>query len=108
MCPKCRRTPLFVKPFDLSNPLKMHKSCSHCRQNFEPEPGFYYGAMFISYAISVFLFLPTALLLVFYFKWTFGAAMGFVVFLVIVTFMRVLRISRSLYIHIMVAYNPPS
>ncbi|MEQ9288746.1 MAG: DUF983 domain-containing protein [Cyclobacteriaceae bacterium] len=31
----------------------MKKNCEVCNLNFEPEPGFYYGAMFISYAVSV-------------------------------------------------------
>ncbi|MFT7032909.1 MAG: hypothetical protein ACJA2S_001410 [Cyclobacteriaceae bacterium] len=31
----------------------MYKKCTVCNLTFEPEPGFYYGAMFISYAISM-------------------------------------------------------
>lgn len=31
----------------------MHKECPVCKANFEPEPGFYYGAMYISYALNV-------------------------------------------------------
>ena len=34
----------------------MNSTCSFCEANFEPEPGFYYGAMFVSYALSVVLF----------------------------------------------------
>ena len=30
-----------------------HSVCPVCQANFEPEPGFYFGAMFISYAFSV-------------------------------------------------------
>ncbi|MFT7161544.1 MAG: hypothetical protein ACI9GZ_002729, partial [Bacteroidia bacterium] len=30
-----------------------YKKCTVCNLTFEPEPGFYYGAMFISYAISM-------------------------------------------------------
>ena len=82
----------------------MHEKCSHCNQNFEPEPGYYYGAMFISYAISVILLLPMTLLLVFYFEWSFNAAMGLVVFLTLVLFLKILRLSRSIWIHIMVPF----
>ena len=31
----------------------MNESCPVCHQHFEPEPGFYWGAMYISYAFSV-------------------------------------------------------
>lgn len=31
----------------------MHKTCPKCGQDFMPEPGFYFGAMYFSYAINV-------------------------------------------------------
>lgn len=31
----------------------MEKTCSSCGQNLEPEPSFYTGAMYVSYAFSV-------------------------------------------------------
>jgi len=42
------------------NPAKfsvMNKNCSYCGQSFEPEPGYYFGAMFISYGINTALFI---------------------------------------------------
>lgn len=53
-CPRCRqgdmyRTPLFQKWYD----RKMNDACDVCTQSFEPEPGFYFGAMFVSYGFSV-------------------------------------------------------
>lgn len=105
-CPRCRRAPLFVKPFDISNPLDMYHKCAHCEQRFEPEPGYYFGAMFISYLLSSFILLPLALLLTFYFKWSVNGTMVFIIFLGAIMFLKILRISRSLWIHIMVTYRP--
>jgi hypothetical protein len=34
----------------------MHVHCPHCGVALEPEPGFYFGAMFVSYAINVAIF----------------------------------------------------
>ncbi len=31
----------------------MHRTCPKCGQDFMPEPGFYFGAMYFSYAINV-------------------------------------------------------
>ena len=31
----------------------MNKTCPHCGVRLEPEPGFYQGAMYVSYAITV-------------------------------------------------------
>lgn len=53
-CPRCHQGPLFSAP--VSNLLRfseMPSECPACHQTYEPEPGFYYGAMYISYAFSV-------------------------------------------------------
>lgn len=36
---------------------KMHKNCPKCGFQFEVEPGVFYGAMYISYAFSMAIFL---------------------------------------------------
>lgn len=58
-CPKCRKGKLF-KPIRWGRPssfFEMKKNCENCSQSFEPEPGFYFGAMFISYALNTALFI---------------------------------------------------
>jgi len=105
-CPRCRKGELFEKPFEFSNPLAMHKNCENCGKDFEPEPGYYFGAMFLSYAISTFLLLPMALFFVFYYKWSIEGAMALVFFIGLILFFKILRVSRSLWIHIMVKYDP--
>lgn len=84
----------------------MYNECTICQQRFEPEPGYYFGAMFISYGLSVMFLLPLALLIVFYFKWSVNAAMAFVIFLGMLFFIRILKFSRALWINIMVSYDP--
>lgn len=56
-CPKCRKGNIFkTSLFNLSGFWKMNSHCTVCGVTFEPEPGFYFGAMFVSYALSVALF----------------------------------------------------
>lgn len=31
----------------------MPKHCAHCNLKYEPEPGFFYGAMYVSYGLSI-------------------------------------------------------
>ena len=53
-CPRCHQGPAFkTSAFNLAHFQDMHESCPVCHQHFEPEPGFYWGAMYISYAFSV-------------------------------------------------------
>ncbi|MFY0654132.1 MAG: DUF983 domain-containing protein [Cyclobacteriaceae bacterium] len=45
----------------------MHKNCTVCNQNFEPEPGFYYGAMIISYVVCVAVSIASGMILFYVF-----------------------------------------
>lgn len=105
MCPRCRSYKMFKEPFELSKPLEMHAKCDVCQQKFEPEPGFYFGAMFLSYIISGFGILIPGLILVFYFKWSVEATMGLIILVGILTGIWLMRFSRSLWIHLIVKYD---
>ena len=94
-CPQCRSSRLFKTPFEFSNPLNMHERCPNCHQHFEPEPGFYFGAMFVSYILSAFLLLIPSLILVFGFGWSADGAMAVVLFIAALSFFKLLRLSRS-------------
>ena len=53
-CPNCRQESMFThKTLSVNNMLRMHRACPNCQQDFMPEPGFYFGAMYFSYAINV-------------------------------------------------------
>lgn len=56
-CPKCQEGEFFVShPYDLSKIGDIHEHCSHCGLKYAKEPGFYYGAMYVAYALGVALF----------------------------------------------------
>lgn len=53
-CPQCREGKLFsVSVLSFQKLSDVNKTCTVCGANFIPEPDFYYGAMYISYAFSV-------------------------------------------------------
>lgn len=104
-CPRCRKSPLFISPFNISLPLAMHKRCDYCDLNFEPEPGYYFGAMFISYGISAVYFLTIAAIAYFAFGMGVKGIMGLIIFIGIISFIKILRLSRSVWIHIMTRYK---
>ncbi len=56
-CPRCQEGDFFVShPYDLKKAGDIHTHCSHCGLKYSKEPGFYYGAMYVSYALGVALF----------------------------------------------------
>lgn len=57
-CPRCRKGDIFVYPwYKYTKFHKFHKYCSECHFQFEIEPGFFFGAMYMSYAFVVALFI---------------------------------------------------
>ena len=105
-CPRCRQGDIFHSPMKFTNPISMPDRCEKCNQKIEPEPGFYFGAMFLSYIFSGWYLLLPTLLLVFYFGWSVNAAMAFTIFLGLISYCRIVRASRSLWLHMMVKYDP--
>ena len=104
-CPRCRQTKIYKEPFQLSEPVAMPECCAKCELRFEPEPGYYWGAMFISYILSGWFFLIIALSLIFLAGWSVNQAMAAVLVVAALTYMKFLRFSRSLWIHLMVKYD---
>lgn len=106
-CPSCREGNLFEKgTFSFEKPFDMPKRCSCCNQNYMPEPGFYYGAMFISYIFYAWFSLLLCLGLVFGLGWSINGAIALLIFLSIILFVWVFKMARSIWIHIAIKYNP--
>ena len=54
-CPNCNKGNIFKKGllhFSFSFP-KMNENCSNCGKKKKKEPGFFFGAMFVSYGLGV-------------------------------------------------------
>jgi uncharacterized protein (DUF983 family) len=52
-CPKCRVGNMFANGLYSFSGQKMNNECPHCGFHFEIEPGYFYVAMFVSYALNV-------------------------------------------------------
>jgi uncharacterized protein (DUF983 family) len=52
-CPRCQTGQLFTKSILSKDFQKVRSHCPHCGIKFESEPGFFWGAMYFSYALVV-------------------------------------------------------
>jgi uncharacterized protein (DUF983 family) len=52
LCPRCRQGPIFRAPLWRAF-LAMHERCPACGLKYEREPGYFLGAMYFSYALSI-------------------------------------------------------
>ncbi|MFZ1751196.1 MAG: DUF983 domain-containing protein [Saprospiraceae bacterium] len=105
-CPRCQEGDLFIAPFEFSNPVNMPQQCSVCQQKFEPEPGFYYGALFLSYIMTAFLFLGIIAVCIIYLGLSLRYSMFIVLLVAATTYIFFMRLARSIWINIMIKYNP--
>lgn len=108
-CPQCRQSRMFVYGAYHFKFLNMYKTCSHCSLQYEREPGFFYGAMYISYGFSVGILLVTSALV-----YLIGSNPSINVYITSVIIMSVVlfpvnfRFARVLFLHIFsgMKYDP--
>ncbi len=52
-CPVCGKGKIFKTNYQWYKTPEMNKSCPHCHFVYEKEPGFFWGAMYVSYGIGI-------------------------------------------------------
>lgn len=106
-CPRCHEGDFF-KYKTTYNPKKvttLHENCSHCGLKYMMEPSFFFGAMYVNYALAVALFVAIFII----FKIFLGMSIlhsfiAIVVISLIVTPVTI-RLSRIIWINIFMSYN---
>lgn len=54
LCPQCHKGKFLEKaPYDFSEFTKVRSHCASCGLKYSLEPSFYFGSMFVSYALGV-------------------------------------------------------
>ncbi len=100
-CPHCGRGQIFEKskgPFKMP---QMKERCAECGYLYNREPGYFLGAMYVSYGLAVFQALLTFLICWFFFPQLPTLALCFIILGVIVLFSILnFRLSRVVYMYI--------
>ncbi len=108
-CPRCREGKIFAYPVTrITRFNKMNHECPHCNVRLEPEPGFYQGAMYVGYAITLICMLAISLVL-----FLAGSFSEWIYISVVISFMILIvplnyRYSRIVYLYLFggIKYNP--
>ncbi len=95
-----------ANPYMITRIFSMHEKCQHCGTKYKMEPSFFYGAMYVSYALGV-AFATTVFVICYVFA---GLslnesflAIALVLFLLVPIIM---RLSRNIWINFFVKYDP--
>lgn len=106
-CPKCHSESMYghTNPYRLGHLFDMHERCSHCNTKYKIEPSFFYGAMYVSYAVGI-AFAVAAFVIAFL---IFGASLinTFIAIVgTLILFMPVIiRVSRNIWINFFIHYD---
>ena len=106
-CPKCRKGDLFVNKssYKYKGFFDMPKRCLKCGQDFEIETGFYYGAMYVSYALTIAITVAVFVALTVFNAFSIIPFLIFDVIALVLTMPYVTRVSRSIWIALMIKYD---
>jgi len=106
-CPYCHEGDFFTSknPFDLKNFDKQHDNCPVCHNTYMPENGFYYGAMYVSYALDIALGVALFVLSNVIFDW--GTTTFLILFVVSILLLWtiIFRKARLIWINLFVKYD---
>lgn len=114
-CPRCREGKLFVNsnPYKLRQTLAMKRECPVCGQPTEIEVGFYTGAAYVAYALTVAL--AVAVFVAWYvligFTFTIGdnrifGCLGVTALAIVLATPVTMRLARSIWLSLFVSYEP--
>jgi uncharacterized protein (DUF983 family) len=115
-CPKCRTGNLFVNKssFRIKGFTDFNHNCPQCGEDFLREPGFYFGASYVSYGLTVAIWVAIYVALITFNAiglisytfsdnpWTF-LIIGVVILLILLP--AIYRLSRSLWISMFVKFK---
>jgi len=107
-CPKCHQESMYqnTNPYVISQLFKMHERCSHCDTKYKIEPSFFYGSMYVSYAVGI-AFASAAFVIAFLILGTSLVNTFIAIVLTLIVFLPVIiRLSRNIWINFFFKYEP--
>lgn len=109
-CPVCHEESMYIEknPYKLHKVFKMYERCSSCGTKYKIEPSFFYGAMYVSYAVGI-AFSVAAFVIAYL---LFNASLlvsFFAITATLIVFMPVImRLSRNIWINLFFRYKRPA
>jgi len=83
----------------------MNENCSHCNLKYQIEPSFFYGAMYVSYALNVAMGVAIFIITFLFFNQSVMVSFIAIIASIILLQPFILRWSRNIYINMFVSYD---
>ncbi|PNQ73862.1 DUF983 domain-containing protein [Hanstruepera neustonica] len=106
-CPKCHQESMYENknPYVLPDVLKINEKCSHCGTKYRMEPSFFYGSMYVSYAVGI-AFAVAAFVISYVFLGSSRNIAFISIIGTLIVFMPIImRLSRNIWINLFMNYD---
>lgn len=106
-CPKCHQENMYKEKnaYVLSSTLTMNEKCSNCGLIYQIEPSFFYGSMYVSYAVGIAFAVAAFVISHLVFKTEVLGTFISITATLIISLPIIARLSRNLWINMFVKYR---
>lgn len=106
-CPVCQEESMYIEknPYKISKVIKMHERCSNCNTKYKIEPSFFYGAMYVSYAVGIAFAVAAFVIAYIFLNATLLGSFFSIVGTLIVFMPVIMRLSRNIWINMFFSYR---
>ena len=106
-CPKCHGELMYKNknPYLIISSLELNETCSKCGFHYQIEPSFFYGSMYVSYAVGIAFAVATFIITYVFLKLSVFSVFVAITLTLIVLFPIIGRLSRNIWINMFVSYD---
>ena len=107
-CPRCHQESMYKtkNPYILTDLYKMNEYCGHCGLKFKIEPSFFFGAMYVSYGLTIAIGVASFVIASCFKKLSANESLVAISAGIFVLMPITARLARNIYIAMFVNYNP--
>lgn len=106
-CPVCHEESMYKEPnpYKLTKLFEMYERCSNCGTKYKIEPSFFFGAMYVSYAVGI-AFAVAAFVITYLFLGKDLLTSFYVIIATLIVFIPIIvRLSRNIWINFFMKYE---
>ena len=106
-CPRCQQESMYLvkNPYQLAKVYKMHEHCGHCGLRYKIEPSFFFGAMYVSYALGVAFSVAACIICYVFLKTTLETAVYSIIATLVILMPVIMRLARNIWINFFISYR---
>ncbi len=107
VCPKCHHESMYTNPnpYAVTQLFEMQDNCSHCNTKYKMEPSFFYGSMYVSYAVGIAFAVAAFVISYLFLGSSLKVAFVAIVAVMFIFYPVIIRVSRNIWINLFMSYD---